>query len=106
VFRLDLHNAFLNFFLVYGLAGTLVVTIVLMYDPRFAFISALYLFAYIVHAFFHNNGLFIGDYFFWFSFAVILQIFENNGIVFGAMAAAPPNPVFAPQRGLKFSERR
>ena len=106
VFRLDLHNAYLNFFLIYGLAGTLVAAIVLMYDPRFVFISAFYLFAYIVHVLVHNNGLFIGDYFFWFSFAVILQIFENNGIAFGAMAAAPPNPVFAPQHRIKFSLRR
>ncbi|MGB9143665.1 MAG: O-antigen ligase family protein, partial [Aestuariivirga sp.] len=55
-FRLGLHNAYLNFFLVYGLTGTLVAAIVLMYDPRFVFISLLYLFAYVVHAFFHNNG--------------------------------------------------
>ncbi len=106
VFRLGLHNAYLNFFLVYGLAGTLVAAIVLMYDPRFVFISSLYLFAYIVHIFVHNNGLFIGDYFFWFSFAVILKIFEDNGIVFGAMAATPPNPVFTTQRWIKVSERR
>lgn len=106
VFRLGLHNAYLNFFLVYGLAGTLVAAIVLMYDPRFVFIAAFYIFAYMVHAFVHNNGLFIGDYFFWFSFAVILQIFENNGIMFGATVAAPPNPVFATQPQVKFSERR
>jgi hypothetical protein len=106
VFRLGLHNAYLNFFLVYGLAGTLLAAIVLMYDPRFVFISFLYLFAYIAHAFFHNDGVFIGEYFFWFSFAVILQIFEDNGIVFGAMAAALPNPVFAPQHRIKFTLRR
>ena len=105
VFRLGLHNAYLNFFLVYGLAGTLVGAIVLMYDPRFVFVSATYLFAYLVHALVHNNGLFIGDYFFWFSFAVILKIFEDNGIVFGAMAAAPPNPVFAMQVPGKLSRR-
>lgn len=104
-FRLGLHNAYLNFFLVYGLTGTLVAAIVLMYDPRFVFISFLYLFAYVVHAFFHNNGLFIGDYFFWFSFAVILHIFENNGIAFGATAAVSQNPVFEPQRRVKFFER-
>ena len=104
-FRLGLHNAYLNIFLVYGLVGTLLAAIVLMYDPRFMFISALYLFAYLVHAFFHNNGVFIGEYFFWFSFAVILQVFEDNGIVFGAMAAAPPNPVFAPERWMELSER-
>ena len=106
VFRLRLHNAYLNFFLVYGLTGTLVAAIVLLYDPRFVFISALYLIAYIVHSFFHNAGLFVGDYFFWFSFAVILQIFEDNGITFGATAAAPQNPVFSPQRRVKFLERR
>ena len=105
VFRLELHNAYLNFFLVYGLAGTLVAAIVLMYDPRFVFISAFYLFAYMLHILVHNNGLFIGDYFFWFSFAVILHIFEDYGIVFGAMATAPPNPVFAPERRIKLSER-
>jgi hypothetical protein len=86
-FRLGLHNAYL-------------------YDPRFVFISLLYLFAYVVHAFFHNNGLFIGDYFYWFSFAVILHIFENNGIAFGATATAPSKPLFALRRRIEFSEHR
>jgi hypothetical protein len=107
VFRLGLHDAYLNFFLVYGLTGTLVAAIVLIYDPRFVFVSAFYLFAYILHALFHNNGLFIGDYFFWFSFAVILQIFEKNGIVFGAMAAPPPpKPLFVPPIRIESLQRR
>jgi hypothetical protein len=106
VFRLGLHNAYLNFFLVYGLAGTLVAMIVLMYDPRFVFVAALYLFAYFVHALVHNNGLFVGDYFFWFYFAVILKIFEDNDLSFGATAAATPYPVFSTQPQVKFSARR
>lgn len=98
VFRLGLHNAFLNYFLIYGLGGTLLAFIALLYDPRFVFEMSLYLSSYIVHAFFHNNGMFIGDYFFWFTFAILLHVMEENGMVYGSTGPPAPNPVFMPQR--------
>ena len=97
VFRLGLHNAYLNFFLMYGLAGTAVALIALLYDPRFVFMAALYLSAYIIHIAVHNNGMFLGDYFFWFSFAIMLQVFEARGLTYGTTALPRPVTVFAPQ---------
>ncbi len=98
VFRLGLHNAYLNFFLMYGLAGVAVAIIALFYDPRYVFMASLYLSAYIVHIVVHNNGMFIGDYFFWFSFGIMMDIFERQGFSFGATAQPYQPTVFAPQR--------
>ncbi len=97
IYRLDLHNAFINFFLTYGVAGTFVALLVLLYDPRFVATAAFYLSSYAVHAFFHNNGILIGDYFFWFSFAIMLYVFERHGVSYGAPVRQSPRPVFARQ---------
>jgi hypothetical protein len=98
VYRLGLHNAFLNFFLIYGVGGVLVALIVLLYDPRYVFYASLFMSAYVVHIVVHNNGMFLGDYFFWFAFAIILKIFKDHGIVYGATAPPPPVPIFSGRR--------
>jgi hypothetical protein len=98
VYRLGLHNAFLNFFLIYGVGGMLVCLAILLYDPRFVFFGSLFLSSYAVHAVVHNNGIFLSDYFFWFNFAIMVKVFESQGIGFGTTVRAPVKPVFNQQR--------
>lgn len=79
VFRLGIHNGFLNFFLNYGLFGCAVIAAAACIKPRkFVFITVGST-AYIVNAFFHNNGFFLGDYYYWFAFAVFLHLYQPAG---------------------------
>jgi hypothetical protein len=98
VFRLGLHNAYLNYFLTYGVAGTAVAVLALLYDPRYVFLAGLFFSSYLVHIIVHNNGMFIGDYYFWFAFAIMMNVFGSHGIVYGGTVRPQPAPVFATRR--------
>ncbi|WP_156953230.1 O-antigen ligase family protein [Afifella pfennigii] len=95
IFRLDVHNAYLNFFLTYGLLGTIVIVACFLIDPpRFMHIIWIF-FAYFIHGFFHNNGVFLGDYFVWVAFGLYLWLYQP------AEAGAPARsrvPAVSPSR--------
>ena len=76
VFRLGIHNAFINFLLQYGIFGlaTLIVLAVLDLSRAIALFTAFL--AYFINAMFHNAGVFVGDLYFWFAFTIFLYLHE------------------------------
>ena len=98
VYRLGIHNAFINFFLNYGVFGILAVALVAIIKPR-KFASFLFCFsAYFFHSLFHNNGLFLGEYYFWFVFAFFLYYYKEESVssVAGAAALQSELPTYDP----------
>lgn len=78
VFRLAIHNAFLNFFLNFGIYGVTIIAFAAYIKPK-KFVAAFFAFtAYFVNAFFHNAGVFVGEYYFWFGFAVFLYVYAEQ----------------------------
>jgi hypothetical protein len=76
VFRLGIHNAFLNFFLTFGLFGVAVIAFAIYVKPRKFGILAMCSTAYIVNTLLHNDGLFVGDSYYWFAFAVFVHLYQ------------------------------
>jgi hypothetical protein len=74
IFDLGLHNAYINFLLMYGLFGLAALAIPAIAAPHLTGRALAYSIAYLVHAFFHNDGLFLGDNYYWFMFAVFLHV--------------------------------
>jgi hypothetical protein len=93
-FHLALHNAYLNFFLGYGFYGVAAIAVLVLFRPRTFVALLLFAMAYLVHSFFHNDGLFLGDDYFWFAFAIFLavrdtaSVTEKSGVARYALKAA------------------
>jgi len=73
-FHLALHNACLNFFLAYGSYGVAIIAVLALIRPKTFAAILLFATAYLLHALFHNDGLFLGDDYFWFAFAIFLSV--------------------------------
>lgn len=72
-YRLELHNAYLNFYMHFGLFGVLAILAAFYVRPAY-FLRIIGVFgAYLVHAFFHNDGFFLQDDFVWFAFGIYLS---------------------------------
>jgi hypothetical protein len=76
-FRLELHNAFLNFYMNYGLFGVVAILMAYYLNPRFFNKVLVFFSAYLAHAFFHNDGFFLSDDFNWFAFAIFLFVYDR-----------------------------
>lgn len=78
VFHLKLHNAFINFFLTYGTLGLLVIAFAFYINmKKFLLVIATFA-AYFVHAMFHNNLAFLGDFYFWYAFGLLLYVCDEQ----------------------------
>jgi hypothetical protein len=95
IFRLGIHNGFLNFFLTFGIFGAAVIAFAVYVKPRKFVILAMGSTAYIMNAFFHNDGLFVGDSYYWFAFAIFLHLYQpgRSAIRTGAAPRASSHPV-------------
>jgi hypothetical protein len=95
VFRLGIHNAFLNFFLTFGLFGVAVIAFAIYVKPRKFAILAMCSTAYIVNTLLHNDGLFVGDSYYWFAFAVFVHLYQPGWSAIRTRAAprASPHPI-------------
>ena len=82
-FRLDIHNAFLNFVLIYGIYGVLIVALTALFNPGLFLATAYFATAYLAHSFFHNDGVFLGDDYFWFAFVIFLYLRDQEKAVTG-----------------------
>lgn len=76
-FRLELHNAFLNFYMNYGLFGVVAILVAYYLNPGFFAKVLLYFSSYLANAFFHNDGFFLSDDFNWFAFAILLFVCDR-----------------------------
>lgn len=83
VFHLRIHNAFINFFLTYGILGLVAVGFAFFINPKKFLLIITSFAAYLIHSMFHNDGVFLGDVYFWFSFAVLLYICDEQEEVRG-----------------------
>ncbi len=79
VFRIGIHNAFINFLLHYGVFGFSVIAILAVTNLRKAIALIIAFLAYFINAMFHNAGVFVGDLYFWFCFAVFIYLHEPHG---------------------------
>lgn len=89
VFSLALHNAYLNFFLMYGVFGVLILIVIAVAAPRRLLEIAVFSLAYLFHATFHNDGIFLGDDYYWFAFAMFLRVGEMRPSTIYHDAAMP-----------------
>lgn len=80
VFRLAIHNTFLNFILIYGIYGLIIIGFTAYIKTRKFFTLIVAFTAYFVNAFFHNAGVFVGEYYFWFGFAIFLYVYAGQGV--------------------------
>jgi O-antigen ligase len=87
-FRLEIHNAFLNFVLLYGLYGVLIVGLAALFNPGLFIATIYFSIAYLVHSFFHNDGIFLGDDYFWFAFAILIFVRDTEKAKVGSRASA------------------
>lgn len=78
VFRLALHNAFLNYILIYGVLGLVPLAYFTVAYPRAALQFFLIFICYFLHSFFHNKGLFVAGYHVWFTVAVYLYLQDQG----------------------------
>ncbi|MHA1180207.1 MAG: O-antigen ligase family protein, partial [Alphaproteobacteria bacterium] len=112
VFRLKIHNAFINFYLTYGVLGLIAIGFAFYINPKMFILIVTTFAAYLIHSMFHNDGVFLGDVYFWYSFAVLLYIWDEQERVrdrksmpaapaIGAVAAGIQGPV----RPLRHSRR-
>lgn len=78
VFRLGIHNAYLNFALQYGIFGFALIGLLAAYNIRKAWAVFTTFIAYFINAFFHNGGVFTGELHFWYAFAVFLYFYQDQ----------------------------
>lgn len=78
VFRLGIHNAFVNFLLQYGVFGLSIVAILAALHLRKAIAITVTFLAYFINAMFHNAGVFVGDLYFWFAFAIFIYMYDSH----------------------------
>ena len=78
IFRLGIHNAFINFLLKYGIFGLSVFALLAALNLRKTFALLVTFLAYFINALFHNAGVFVGDIYFWFAFAIFLHLYETR----------------------------
>lgn len=79
-FRLDIHNAFLNFMLLYGIYGVLIVALSALFNPALFLATAYFAVGYLAHSFFHNDGVFLGDDYFWFAFVIFIYMRDQEKV--------------------------
>jgi O-antigen ligase len=79
-FRLDIHNAFLNFVLLYGIYGVLIVALTALFNPGLFLATAYFSVGYLAHSFFHNDGVFLGDDYFWFAFVIFVYMRDKEKV--------------------------
>ena len=79
-FRLEIHNAFINFILIYGLYGLAVLLVTVVLAPRVMLATAIVAVGYFVNAIFHNGGIFMGDNWFWIAFAMVILVWDHKRI--------------------------
>ena len=77
-FRLDIHNAFLNFVLLYGIYGVLIIALAALFNPGLFLATAYFVVGYLAHSFFHNDGVFLGDDYFWFAFVIFIYMRDQE----------------------------
>ena len=82
-FRLDIHNAFLNFMLIYGIYGVLIIALAALFNPALFLATTYFALAYVAHSFFHNDGIFLGDDYFWFAFVIFLYLRDQEKVATG-----------------------
>lgn len=73
VFRLELHNAFLNYLLVYGVMGLAPILFLIVARPKTALLFALVFVSYLIHCLLHNKGFFHTSLMVWIPVAVFLH---------------------------------
>jgi hypothetical protein len=77
-FRLELHNSYLNYLLVYGIVGVVpIVVLFFLYPTRFV-VFAIFFSSYFVNAALHNAGVFVGSLQFWWAVAFYLYVRDHN----------------------------
>ena len=76
VFRIGIHNTFINFLLRYGIFGFCLIAILALTNLRISIALFISFLAYFVNGLFHNAGVFVGDMYFWFAFAVFYYLYE------------------------------
>ncbi|NNE23345.1 MAG: O-antigen ligase family protein, partial [Rhizobiales bacterium] len=76
VFRLGIHNAFVNFLLQYGIFGFSIIAMLAVLHLRKAMAIAGAFLAYFINAMFHNAGVFVGELYFWYAFAVFVYTYD------------------------------
>ena len=77
-FRLELHNSYLNYLLVYGIVGVVpVVVLFFLYPTRFV-VFTIFFSSYFVNAALHNAGVFVGSLQFWWALAFYLYVRDHN----------------------------
>ncbi len=74
--RLGIHNGFINFLLTYGLLGVCIIAFVAAMNSRVTVAFVMVFPAYLINSALHNAGVFIGDMYFWFAFAIFLYLRE------------------------------
>jgi hypothetical protein len=75
IFRISIHNAFINFLLQYGLLGGVYMIACAIFNLKLTWFVMVTFFPYCINAFFHNAGVFVGELYFWFAFAPVLYIY-------------------------------
>lgn len=111
VFRLELHNAFLNYILVYGVMGLAPILFLVIARPKTAVLFSLIFVSYLVHCLLHNKGFFYTGLMVWIPVAFFLHERDRGRLSLKVPwrrlplhpirrrrtpAAAPPTPGIAP----------
>jgi hypothetical protein len=78
IFRIELHNAFLNFIITYGVLGLVLSFMFFVFRFGETLLIIISSIAYLVHAFFHNDFAFLGEVYYFFFLALILYILNNS----------------------------
>ena len=78
IFHLKIHNAFINFFLTYGVLGLVAVGFAFYINPKRFMLIVTTFTVYFVHSAFHNDGVFLGENYFWYAFAVLLFVCDER----------------------------
>lgn len=76
IYRLNIHNTFVNFLLQYGIFGFSIIALIAILNIRKTIAFLVTFLAYLINGMFHNAGVFVGDLYFWFAFAVFLYMYE------------------------------
>lgn len=76
-FRLEIHNAYLSFFIAYGILGVLILVVCTILEPVAIFSAIGFSIAYLINAFFHNGGILMGEAYVWYGFAIFLFVNDH-----------------------------
>jgi O-antigen ligase len=78
IYRLGIHNCFINYFLTYGLLGVAAFLLCTVRRLRKLWAITLGSLAYLIHAFFHNDGPFFSEYYFFFFLGVFYYLYDTQ----------------------------